>query len=348
MPLTLADRAVLAMANLWVWCRHPYLSAAFWWRRRRPPLFATPRGVSELVQWRKIFDRNPLFPVLADKLAVKSWAHAKLPGLRTAEVLWTGTRAADLPNELIRDDVVIKTNHGTRTNWFPGREKLARADADARLDGWLARRFDRELQWAYGKISPRLMVERLVGDGKPLWELTFRCCDGRPATAFVAVGQRTSGERSAYFTGDGVRLPPKSGLSDSEQLPADFALPPVFWDAREIACRLSAGLDYVRVDLMVHEGEVYLCEMTLYPGSGFSDEHRTHTAGRIERAWVSALGKSWFLNQLHRWPVSIYAAALRRWAAERAALLAATPLTPAEQPVAPAPAMPPEQQGPAQ
>ncbi len=346
MPLTLADRAVLAMANLWVWCRHPYLSAAFWWRRRRPPLFATPRGVSELVQWRKIFDRNPLFPVLADKLAVKSWAQAKLPGLRTAEVLWTGTRAADLPNELIRDDVVIKTNHGTRTNWFPGREKLARADADVRLDGWLARRFDTELQWAYGQIPPRLMVERLIGDGKPLWEMTFRCCNGKAVTAYVYHAQRTPDERRACFTAEGERLAAERGLKPEHLFPQDFSVGPDFFNARAVAEALSADLDFVRVDLTLSESELYLVEMTFYPDSGFGDEHRTHTAGRIERAWVSALGKSWFLNQRHRWPVSIYAAALRRWAAERAALLAATPLTPAEQPVAPAPAMPPEQQGP--
>lgn len=117
--LTLADRLILFAANLFVWLRHPWLSLSFWYRRRRAPLLATPRGVSELVQWRKIFDRNPMFPVLADKLKVKEWARQQLSELRAAEVLWTGTRAAGLPDEFLRPDVVIKTNHGTSTNYFP-------------------------------------------------------------------------------------------------------------------------------------------------------------------------------------------------------------------------------------
>ena len=339
--MSILDRITLACANLSVWLRHPALSAAFWWRRKRPPLLATPCGVSELVQWRKIFDRNPLFPILADKLAVKDWATAKLPGLRTAEVLWSGTRAADLPDELIRDDVVVKTNHGTRTNWFPAREKLSRPEWVSRLDGWLAQRFDTELQWAYGKVRPRLMVERLVGGGAPLWEMTFRCSDGHAATAFVAVEQKTGAERSAYFTGAGERLAPKRGTPEAAQLPAEFVLPAIFFAAREVAIQLSRGLDFVRVDLMVQDGTVYLCEMTLYPGSGFSDELATHTAGRIERAWVAALGQSWFLATPQPWPLSLYAGALRRWAAARAAELARTPLSPAERPLAPAPSPPP-------
>jgi hypothetical protein len=319
--LTIGDRLVLAAANLFVWLRHPWLSLSFWYRRRRPPFLATPRGVSELVQWRKIFDRNPLYPVLADKLRVKDWAHAQIPGLAAAEVLWTGTRAADLPAELLRPDVVIKTNHGTGTNCFPGRRSLPRPELDALLDGWLRRRFDTELQWAYGLVPPTLMVERLVGQGAPLTEMTFRCAGGRVATAFVATEQKTPRERNAYFTGDGTRLPPRRGAKPEKLLPADYELPESFWRAHAVAEQLSRDLDFVRVDLMVHDDVIYVCEMTLYPGSGFSDEQATHTAPHIERAWVDSLEKAWFLSSPQPWPARLYGAALKRWRLVRRAEL---------------------------
>jgi len=319
--LSLTDRLVLGVANLWVWLRHPALSLSFWWRRRRPPLLATPRGHSELVQWRKIFDRNPLFPVLVDKLRVKDWACVRLPGLRTADVLWVGTRPADLPAELLRPDVVIKTNHGTGTNYFPGRQSLARPELESLLESWLGRRFDRELQWAYGRVQPKLMVERLVGGGAPLWEMTFRCSDGKVATAFVAIEQKTPRERQAYFTGDGERLRPNRDLDPERLLPADYELPEIFWRAREVAEVLSRGLDFVRIDLMVHDGEIYICEMTFYPDSGFGDELATHTAPYIERGWIDALERSWFLSTPQPWPASRYAAALRHWRLVRQAEL---------------------------
>lgn len=325
LQLTLSDRLVLAAANLWVWLRHPWLSLSFWWRRRRPPLLATPRGVSELVQWRKIFDRNPLFPVLVDKLRVKEWARARLPGLRAAEVLWAGTRAAELPAELLRADVVVKTNHGTGTNHFPARRALDQAELERTLERWLGNRFDHELQWAYGQVQPRLLVERLVGNGAPLSEMTFRCSDGKVATAFVAIEQKTARERHAYFTGAGERLPPKHGLQPASLLPDDYELPESFWRARQAAEVLSRGLDFVRVDLMVHDDEIYICEMTLYPGSGFSDELATHTAPYIERGWIAALERSWFLSTPQPWPASRYAAALRNWRRIREAELAQSP-----------------------
>ncbi len=320
--LSFSDRLVLVAANLFVWLRHPWLSLSFWYRRRRPPLLATPRGVSELVQWRKIFDRNPLYPVLANKLTVKEWACAKVPGLLAAQVLWTGTRAADLPDELLRADVVIKTNHGTGTNYFPGRRSLPRHEVDVLLDGWLKRRFDTELQWAYGLVPPTLIVERLVGDGGPLTEMTFRCSAGNVATAFVATEQKTRRERYAYFTGDGTRLPPKRGAAAERLLPADYVLPPMFWRARAVAQTLSRDFDFVRVDLMVERDQLYICEMTFYPGAGFSDEIATHTAPYIERGWIDALEQAWFFTAPQPWPARLYVAALRRWRNVRQAELA--------------------------
>lgn len=321
--IDLADAMILAVANLAVWIIHPWLSLSFAWRRRRLPAFATPRGVSELVQWRKIFDRNPLFPILVDKLRVKDWARSKANGVETAPIVWSGTTAADIPEALLVPGYVIKTNHGTGTNYFPHRGPRPRDELNRQFDAWLARRFDHELQWAYGQVPPRIIVEQLIGGGAPIWEMTFRCSDGKAATAFVAIDQKTGRERQAYFTGAGERLPDALGRPPDRSLPPDFRLGPDFARARELAELLSRGLDFVRVDLMVDGEHVYLCEMTIYPGSGFSDEIRTNTADRIERGWIEAIGKSWFLSTPQPWPLSLYAGAFRRWAEARGQVLQA-------------------------
>jgi len=315
--LVATDAMVLAIADLAVLVIHPWLALSFAWRRRRPPAFATPLGVSELVQWRKIFDRNPLFPILVDKQRVKDWARRKVPDVETAEIVWSGTAAADIPEGLLVPGYVIKTNHGTGTNYLPHRGPRPRDELNRQFDAWLARRFDHELQWAYGQVPPRIIVERLIGRGAPVIEMTFRCSDGKAATAFVAIDQKTRRERRAYFTGAGERLPDAAGLSPDRCLPSDFRLGPEFARARALAELLSRGLDFVRVDLIVDGGHVYLCEMTIYPGSGFSDEVLTHTADRIERGWIEAIGKSWFLSTPQPWPLSLYAGAVRRWAARR-------------------------------
>lgn len=315
--LGIVDRLVLAAANLGAGLAHPWLALSFAWRRKRWPCFATPAGLSELVQWRKVFDRNPLFPILSDKLRLKAWVRERAPQARVAEIVWSGTRAVDLPDHFLVPGFVIKANHGTSTNHFPHREPLPRAQLEPRLDAWLRSRYDTELQWAYGRIPPRLLVERLIGDGRPLWEVTFRCADGVAATAFIALEQKTPGERKAYFTGAGERLPDETGLSPDKRLPPDFRVGPQFFRARALAEQLSRGLDFVRVDLILDGDDIYVCEMTLYPSSGFGDEDRTFTADRIERAWLGAIERSWFLSSPQPWPLSVYATAFRRWVAAR-------------------------------
>ena len=317
--LSFTDRVVLSAANLFAWLRHPHLSLAFLWRRRRRPTFATPAGISELVQWRKIFDRNPLFPVVVDKLRVKDWARERVPGIATADVVWSGTAARDIPTEFLEPGYVAKTNHASSTNYFPHRKPLPRAEVDAKLDGWLARRADNEAQWAYGQVPPRLMVERMVGEGSPLQEMTFRCCDGRASTASVYLAQKTPAEKRACFTPEGVRYPYETGMSPTRRLPDDYRVGPEFFEARALAERLSQGIDFVRVDFMYHAGTIYLCELTLYPDSGFGDEWRTHTAEVIYRDWLETLDRSWFFSAARSWPAKLYASSMRRWIKQRRA-----------------------------
>jgi hypothetical protein len=169
------------------------------------------------------------------------------------------------------------------------------------------------------------MVERLIGGGELLREITFRCCNGKASTAYVYVNQKTPNEQRACFTAEGERFPHEIGMAPARRLPDDFRAGPEFFRARDIAEQLSLGLDFVRVDFMFHDDQLYLCELTFYPDSGFGDEHRTHTADRIYRDWIAALERSWFLSTPQPWPASRYAAALRNWRRIREAELAQNP-----------------------
>jgi len=66
------DRLIFAVTNALLYVKHPLFSALFRHRLGRWPNFATPGALGYLLQWRKLFVRNPAFPVLSDKLAVKS------------------------------------------------------------------------------------------------------------------------------------------------------------------------------------------------------------------------------------------------------------------------------------
>ena len=306
----LHDEAIFALTNASVWLSRPLFALGTTVRLGRIPDFARPRGHNEMVQWRKHFDRNPLFGIFCDKLAAREWARARLPGLRSAEIMWVGTNAEALPAAFLDGRYVVKSTSGSGRNYYPGHDKWMEAERRRRLRRWL-RPSGRLGEWGYSLVQPRLFVERLIGDGGGIVDLTFRCHDGTISMAFIATHWKSGDARAAYFTADGERI--DRPVEGAGRLAADPLAPGVFGRAAEMARVLSAGLDQIRVDFIVDGEEIYLGELTVYSASGFGDEERVGVGPAIERAWLGAIGRSWFLSTPQQGFRARYAEAFRRW-----------------------------------
>ena len=181
------------------------------------------------------------------------------------------------------------------------------------MASWLRRSYYLQGQWGYRHVERRLLVEPRISPAGPLTEYCFRCHGGVVASATVFVDQHQSTDRSADFAGDGSRLPPRLHKLPEQMLPPGYVHPPSFFQAREIASRISRNLDHVRVDFLVDGAAIYLGELTIYPGSGYGNERWSHTDGLIERNWFRAMHLSWFYRTPQPWPLSLYQAAFRRF-----------------------------------
>jgi hypothetical protein len=306
------DRTVLGVTNASLYLRHPRFAATFHAKLGRWPDLAAPSRLSEMVQWRKLFDRNPLLPRLSDKLLAKQWAHERCPDLPSAETVWVGKRPAQVPAELLSPGYVVKTNHGSTNNYFPDREPLGRPAFNARFEDWLSQSRAKELEWAYGPIARRIFVERLIDThGAPMIDISFRAFDGELGAASIATDYKSDHARWSYFDLEGNRLELHEETLRDDALPPGYEMPSTFRRAAEFARRLSRGIDYVRVDFMSVGDTVYFSEMTFYPAAGYGPD------GPVARdnfsRWVRGMEKSWFLATPHRPPLSIYAGAFRRW-----------------------------------
>lgn len=311
--ISMTDRVTFAVVQCLAVLRHPRITQSFWKRRKRIPNFARPSEIGETVQWRKVFDRNPLFTTLCDKLAAKRWVAERFPDVPIVEPVWIGSRPRDLPEALTGPAYIVKASHGCRANYFPARSPLPRAELDRRMAWWLRRSYDLQGQWGYRHIPRRLLVEPRLGAGGPLTEYCFRCHGGVVASASVFIDQHQATDRSADFAGDGSRMPPRLNKLPQQMLPPDYVLAPSFFRAREMASRISQDLDHVRVDFLVDGDDVFLGELTIYPGSGYGNERWSHIDGLIERAWFRAMHLSWFYRTPQPWPMSLYQSAFRRW-----------------------------------
>ena len=80
------------------------------WRHRRRLRLTAPTRFTEMVQLRKLYDRDPRMPLLADKLAVKHFVLERLGSHWVIPTLWHGTTLPAAP--AWDGPFVVKSRHG--------------------------------------------------------------------------------------------------------------------------------------------------------------------------------------------------------------------------------------------
>jgi hypothetical protein len=317
--MSVLDRLVVALVGLWVARRHGWLIDQTLERsgrigRRSTP--AVPRCADDKFIWRKIFDRDPRFTIISDKIEVKDWV-AKLGldpalGLEILPPRWIGTDAALMPEHLWSDSAILKANHGSGTNVVLPVPERRRQAMTARANGFLTRDYGAAtMQWGYFGVPRRLFVEDRVGGALGPHDLKLHVFGGRVLQILHTVDRfGTVGGRLWEADGSG-------GFVASDVKPVatayrtDLPLPSTAERAIRIAACIGAEFDQMRVDLISAGHRLWLGELTIYHLSGLYPRVGHDPDHPLARAWD--LRRSWFLRtRQRRLPHRIYAAALRR------------------------------------
>ncbi len=291
---------IFRAVDLWACCRHPLLVARFFRTLGYLPSIGLPDTYNEKILWRKIFDRNPLIGTLSDKLQAKQHVVETCPEIKSAEVLWSGKRAEDIPDEVLLGNVVVKTNHGSGFNIFIQEQKVDRQNLNAQVNRWLRHHpYGRKSgEWGYRPVEPVVYVERMLctdRQAEPV-QLNFSTFAGSPVMALVITGAVHGPRLAGMFAADGRRLAgtPHHFIRPDQQLPQDYELPKCFHKAAGCAARLGELLDYARIDFLALEDELFASEITFYTLGGYATYTDPETERLLSRAWD--LRRSWFMT----------------------------------------------------
>jgi len=278
---------------------------------------AAPRVANAKFVWRKVFDHDPRFTIVSDKLAAKDFVRDMGIAVEMPQTLWTG-RPEDIPEAMLGADVVIKTTHGWSTNLFPARDGLSRDEVRDGIRRAMAQRHGRRNnQWAYYDIRPRLFVEDRVDKRADLVDLKIYVYGGLAVRVLpirtIAGNERVAAVWLRDEKGTWTRSDQPSGVSP--KVVDDAPLPPATDAALEIASHIGALFDQLRVDFLVTGGALYLGEITVYSESGILVGGFSMTTDP-SRFWD--IRRSWFLNTTHEGWKGVYARALARFCAREA------------------------------
>lgn len=301
-------RAVLDRVETVARRRYPLAIQAFAAFHGAAPRLAAPQRFSEKILWRKIFDRNPRFPVLQDKLAAKAFVAACLPALAQAEVLWQGTRAEDIPFRRFPRPYIVKCNHGCGFNIAVPAPREANPQVIVEKMRWfLSTQYGTETnERAYWPIPRRVFVEPLLRGthGLPPDDYRLTVIAGR--VAYIIADTRPGGRPATDYR-DRAWNPIAATLRGTARNPS-LKRPRSLDRMIAAAEHLAAGLDMLRVDFYEIDGEPVFGEFTVYPLSGhvaFDPQSFDHTLGAL---WD--IRASHRLGQPRSFPTRLYRAAL--------------------------------------
>src|SRR5262245_11226728 len=82
---------------------------------RRPHLLC-PQRFTEKIQWRKLFDQDPVYTVFCDKVATREYVAQRLGSDAVVPFLWLGREPAAVPLETLQPPYIIKCSHGSGWN----------------------------------------------------------------------------------------------------------------------------------------------------------------------------------------------------------------------------------------
>ncbi|MES2495608.1 MAG: ATP-grasp fold amidoligase family protein [Pseudomonadota bacterium] len=247
------------------------------WRHGQLPNLANPTRFTEMVQLRKLHDRDPRMPIMADKLAVKAIVAERLGRDWVVPMLWSGETLST--KFRFNRPVVVKSRHGcNQTIVISGDEDWLRAHRRTRR--WIVKPYGQWLdEWLYLNIPRGLLIEPFIGVKQELpVDYKFFVFHGR-ATHVQAHINRASRHRWVVHDLD---WRPFANNAPLIERPSGLAA--MIAAAEELA----KGFTFARVDFYQPGEQPLFGEMTFYPGSGLHPIDPPELDVEMGNLWLNA------------------------------------------------------------
>lgn len=262
----------LMLKTAFLWRDKLYLQIMYRLRTGKKLNLKNPRSFGEKLQWLKLYNRDPEYTRMVDKIEVKKWVSDKLGSKYIIPTIGVWNKVDDIDFNNLPNEFVLKTNHDSGGIIIcKDKSKLDLVKIKAELSKSLRHNYyltGRE--WPYKDVSRLIFAEKFlkIPDQSDLTDYKIYCFNGSPHYIQV-IQDRNSKETIDFFDTNWnhqafVGLNPK--CSNAITIPSK---PSNLKEMLNVSKILAKDLNFVRVDLYNIEGKIYFGEMTFYPASGF-------------------------------------------------------------------------------
>ena len=250
-----------------------YTKRRFYKKLGYPLNLKNPKSYNQKIFWKKIYDRNPLLPVTADKYQVRSYIKEILGEEKAKELLiplfYVTDKPETIPFEKLPSAFIVKPNHASGRYIIVKDGKFNKEKIIDTCRRWLVTPYGLDkLEWSYRSINRKIVIEALLKEdnGTSPKEFKFHMFHGK-CKAVRVIFDRMNHISGSYFDEKWHFLPVKKPTHPQGR---KIEKPENYERMLELAEKFAENFDYVRVDLYNINGKIYFGELTHYPASGIA------------------------------------------------------------------------------
>lgn len=231
-----------------------------------------PQTFNEKLQWLKLYNRNPEFTIMVDKVNVKKWVADRIGEQYIIPTLGVWERAEDIDFDSLPDQFVLKTNHDSGAVIIcKNKSKIDKTRILKSMSEYLSSNFfEIGREWPYKNVRRRILAEEFMVDesGYELKDYKIFCFSGKPEIIQVDFDRFSkSGHKRNLYTTDWSIIDCSYGYPS---VPNHIIERPSNLDEMlKLASILSKNQTFIRVDFYSIKGSSKFGEITFYPGSGY-------------------------------------------------------------------------------
>lgn len=229
-----------------------------------------PKNFNEKLQWLKLYDRNPLYTVMVDKVKAKEYVASKIGDEYIIPTLGVWDNADEVDFDSLPSRFVIKCNHNSGKGMYICRDK-SKMDVHKVREG-LRRGLQENYykhgrEWPYRDVPRRIIAEQYMEDesGYELKDYKVFNFNGKPELIEVDFDRFINHHRNIY-SADWKRL--KLEIQYKSDPQRDIPRPECLDEMMELCRKISTGIPHVRTDFYIVNGRLYFGELTFFHGSG--------------------------------------------------------------------------------
>lgn len=234
-----------------------------------------PETFNQKIQFRKLYDDNPLYSICADKYRVREYVKEKIGEEYLIPLYLVTDKLTEEQWDKLPNSFVAKANHDSGTvKIIKDKNKVDKKKIIKELN--MSLKFDYgiiSMEKYYGDIPRKIIVEEYLGDNIQDYKFHHFSIIEDDKMFLQIDGDRFIGHKRSIYDENLEKLPLKfvSKYPNLEMNMKELINKEKLEKMKEIVKKLGEDFNYSRIDLYLINEKIYFGEITFCAESGFGD-----------------------------------------------------------------------------